>query len=292
MKRIGLFLLTNLAILVVFSIVLNIIFAMTGIQSTSTGGLLVIAALFGFGGSFISLMMSKSMALRSVGGQVIERPRNEAEQWLVSTVQRLAKGAGVGMPQVALYQSPDMNAFATGARRDDSLIAVSTGLMNNMTRDEVEAVLAHEMSHISNGDMVTLTLIQGVVNTFVIFAARLVAGVASGVLSSDEDGESNGGGSYMMYFMVSMLMEVLFGFLASIIVMWFSRQREFRADAGSAGLVGKQKMIDALQRLRLGAEPQLEGSFAAFAISGKRSMVELFMSHPPLEKRIKALETL
>lgn len=292
MKRIGLFLLTNLAILVVFSIVLNIIFAMTGIQSTSTGGLLVIAALFGFGGSFISLMMSKSMALRSVGGQVIERPRNEAEQWLVSTVQRLAKGAGVGMPQVALYQSPDMNAFATGARRDDSLIAVSTGLMNNMTRDEVEAVLAHEMSHISNGDMVTLTLIQGVVNTFVIFAARLVAGVASGVLSSDEDGESNGGGSYMMYFMVSMLMEVLFGFLASIIVMWFSRQREFRADAGSAGLVGKQKMVDALQRLRLGAEPQMEGSFAAFAISGKRSMVELFMSHPPLEKRIKALETL
>lgn len=292
MKRIGLFLLTNFAVLVVFSVVLNIIFAVTGIRPGSMSGLLVLAAIFGFGGSLISLFMSKSMALRSVGGQIIDQPRNQTEKWLVTTVQRLANDAGVGMPQVALYQSPDMNAFATGARRDDSLIAVSSGLIHNMSRDEVEAVLGHEMSHVANGDMVTLTLIQGVVNTFVIFAARLIAGVASGIINNDDEGESRGGGSYMIYFLISSVMEVLFGFLASIIVMWFSRQREYRADAGSAGLVGKQKMINALERLRLGVEPQMEGSFAAFAINGKRGMAEIFMSHPPLEDRIQALKSL
>ncbi|MCG3811253.1 protease HtpX [Photobacterium damselae] len=289
MKRILLFLATNLAVMLVFSIVLNIIFAVTGIKSTSMGGLLVMAALFGFGGSLISLMMSKSMALRSVGGIVIEHPRNETEHWLMETVARQAQQAGIGMPTVAIYDAHDINAFATGAKRDDALVAVSTGLLHSMTRDEAEAVLAHEISHISNGDMVTMTLMQGVVNTFVIFISRLVAGAISGVNNNDEEGE---GGSYMTYFIVSSIMEVLFGFLASILTMWYSRHREFKADAGSAHLVGKQKMIAALERLKMShEEPHLEGSMMAFGINGKKSLSELFMTHPPLEKRIEALRT-
>ncbi|WP_158136082.1 protease HtpX [Photobacterium damselae] len=289
MKRILLFLATNLAVMLVFSIVLNIIFAVTGIKSTSMGGLLVMAALFGFGGSLISLMMSKSMALRSVGGMVIEHPRNETEHWLMETVARQAQQVGIGMPTVAIYDAHDINAFATGAKRDDALVAVSTGLLHSMTRDEAEAVLAHEISHISNGDMVTMTLMQGVVNTFVIFISRLVAGAISGVNNNDEEGE---GGSYMTYFIVSSIMEVLFGFLASILTMWYSRHREFKADAGSAHLVGKQKMIAALERLKMShEEPHLEGSMMAFGINGKKSLSELFMTHPPLEKRIEALRT-
>ncbi len=288
MKRIALFLATNFAILIVFSIVLNIVYAVTGMKPGSLSGLLVMAALFGFGGSLISLMMSKSMALRSVGGQVIEQPRNETEYWLMNTVQRQAEQAGIGMPTVAVYDSPDMNAFATGAKRDDSLVAVSTGLLHSMTRDEAEAVLAHEISHISNGDMVTMTLMQGVVNTFVIFVSRLVAGAISGVMGGDDE-ESESGGSYITYFIVSSIMEILFGFLASTLTMWYSRHREFYADAGSAKLVGREKMIAALERLKTSHEPELEGSMMAFGINGKRSLSELFMTHPPLDKRIQAL---
>ncbi|MBE1275876.1 protease HtpX [Enterovibrio baiacu] len=286
MKRIALFLLTNLAVVFVFSIVLNIVYAVTGMNPGSLSGLLLMAALFGFGGSLISLMMSKSMALRSVGGQVIEHPRDETEHWLMSTVSRQAQQAGIGMPTVAIYYSDDINAFATGAKRDDSLVAVSSGLLENMTRDEAEAVLAHEVSHIANGDMVTLTLMQGVVNTFVIFISRLIAGAISGV-NNDEEGE--GGGSFMTYFIVSSILEVVFGILASIITMWFSRHREFYADAGSAKLVGREKMIAALERLKVSHESRLEGSMVAFGINGKKSLSELFMTHPPLDKRIDAL---
>ncbi|ACH66465.1 heat shock protein HtpX [Aliivibrio fischeri MJ11] len=288
MKRIALFLATNLAVMIVFSIVLNIVYAVTGIQQGSLSGLLVMAVLFGFGGSLISLMMSKSMALRSVGGEVIEQPRNETEHWLLETVSRQAQQVGIGMPTVAIYDSPDMNAFATGAKRDDSLVAVSTGLLHSMTRDEAEAVLAHEVSHIANGDMITMTLMQGVVNTFVIFLSRMIANAVSGFTSSDEEGEGEGG-SFMTYFIVSTILELAFGFLASFLTMWFSRHREFHADAGAAQLVGKQKMIAALERLRMGQESQLEGSMMAFGINGKKSLTELLMSHPPLEKRIDAL---
>lgn len=286
MKRIGLFLATNFAVLIVFSIVLNIIYAVTGMQPGSLSGLLVLAAVFGFGGSIISLLMSKSMALRSVGAQVIEHPRNETEHWLMNTVSQQAQRAGIGMPTVAVYNSPDINAFATGAKRNDSVVAVSTGLMQNMTRDEAEAVLAHEISHIANGDMITMTLMQGVVNTFVIFISRVIAGAVSG-MNSDEEGE--GGGNWMMYFLISSVLEIVFGILASILTMWFSRHREFRADAGSAQLVGKQKMIAALERLKVSQEPKLEGSMMAFGINGKKTLSELFMTHPPLEKRIDAL---
>ncbi|MGR5166554.1 protease HtpX [Vibrio astriarenae] len=285
MKRVLLFLATNLAVVLVLSVVLNIVYATTGIQPGSLSGLLVMAALFGFGGALISLMMSKSMALRSVGGMVIESPRNETEHWLMETVSRQAQQVGIGMPTVAIYDSPDINAFATGAKRDDSLVAVSTGLLHNMTRDEAEAVLAHEVSHIANGDMVTMTLMQGVVNTFVIFLSRFIANIVAS--NRDENGE--GGTSMMVYFGVSMVLELVFGFLASFITMWYSRHREFHADAGAAQLVGKHKMIAALERLKVSHEPQLEGSMMAFGINGKRSMTELLMSHPPLDKRIEAL---
>jgi heat shock protein HtpX len=279
-----LFLATNLAVVLVLSLVLNIVYAVTGMQPGSLSGLLVMAALFGFGGSFISLLMSKSMALRSVGGMVIESPRNETEHWLLQTVNRQAQQAGIGMPTVAIYDSPDINAFATGAKRDDSLVAVSTGLLHSMTRDEAEAVLAHEVSHIANGDMVTMTLMQGVVNTFVIFLSRFIANIVS-----SRDSEEGGGSNMMVYFGISMVLELVFGFLASFITMWYSRHREFHADAGAAKLVGKHKMIAALERLKMGQESQLEGSMMAFGINGKRSMTELLMSHPPLDKRIAAL---
>ena len=284
MMRIALFLLTNLAVMVVFGLVLSL----TGIQSSSVQGLLIMALLFGFGGSFISLLMSKWMAKRSYGVQVIEQPRNETEHWLVSTVARQAREAGIKMPEVGIYDSPEMNAFATGARRDDSLVAVSSGLLYSMSRDEAEAVLAHEVSHVANGDMVTLTLIQGVVNTFVMFFARIVAGVISNFFSSNNDEESSSSGGFA-YMITVFVLEMLFGVLASMIVMWFSRQREFRADAGAAKLAGRDKMIASLQRLARGAEPQMEGTMMAFGINGKRSMSELFMSHPPIEQRIAAL---
>ncbi|HHL2526430.1 TPA: protease HtpX [Yersinia enterocolitica] len=288
MMRIALFLLTNLAVMLVFGLVLSL----TGIQSSSVQGLMIMAGLFGFGGAFVSLLMSKWMALRSVGGEVIEQPRNETERWLLDTVRRQSQQAGIAMPQVAIYQAPDINAFATGARRDASLVAVSTGLLQNMSRDEAEAVIAHEISHVANGDMVTMTLIQGIVNTFVIFISRLIAQVAAGFLSGDRDNEGSSSGNSMVYFAVSMVLELVFGILASIITMWFSRHREFHADAGSARLVGREKMIAALQRLKTSYEPQEAGSMMAFCINGKsKSFSELFMSHPPLDKRIEALRS-
>jgi heat shock protein HtpX len=229
--------------------------------------------------------MSKGMALRSVGGQVIESPRNETEHWLLETVSRQAKQVGIGMPTVAIYNAPDINAFATGAKRNDSLVAVSSGLLHNMTRDEAEAVLAHEVSHIANGDMVTMTLMQGVVNTFVIFLSRFIANMVAN--NNNEEGQ---GSNMLVYFGVSIVLELVFGFLASFITMWYSRKREFHADAGAARLVGKEKMIAALERLKVSHEPQLEGSMMAFGINGKKSLSELLMSHPPLDKRIHALK--
>ncbi|WP_342220841.1 protease HtpX [Candidatus Fukatsuia endosymbiont of Tuberolachnus salignus] len=289
MMRIALFLLTNLAVMLVFGLILSL----TGIQSSSVPGLMIMAALFGFGGSIVSLLMSKWMALRSVGGEVIEQPRNETERWLLHIVLQQSQQAGIAMPQVAIYQAPDINAFATGARRDASLVAVSSGLLQSMSRDEAEAVIAHEISHIANGDMVTMTLLQGVVNTFVIFISRLIAQAAAGFLSGDRaEGEENSSGNPIVYFVVSMVLELVFGILASIITMWFSRYREFHADAGSAKLVGREKMIAALQRLKTSHEPEEAGSMMAFCINGKsRSFSELFMSHPPLDKRIEALRS-
>ena len=283
MMRILLFLATNMAVMLVLGIILSV----TGIAGNSTSGILIMALLFGFAGSLISLFLSKTMALRSVDGEVITQPRNQTEHWLMDTVARQAQLAGIPMPEVAIYHSPDVNAFATGATKSNSLVAVSTGLLNNMTEAEAEAVLAHEISHIANGDMVTMALLQGVLNTFVIFLSRIIAtAVAS---SRNNNGEETRSSS--LYFLVSMVLEMVFGVLASIIAMWFSRYREFRADAGSASLVGKEKMIMALQRLQQLHEPQnLGGSLNAFMITGKRS--ELFMSHPPLEKRIEALRNL
>ncbi len=283
MMRILLFLATNMAVMLVLGIILSV----TGIAGNSTSGILIMALLFGFAGSLISLFLSKTMALRSVDGEVITQPRNQTEHWLMDTVARQAQLVGIPMPEVAIYHSPDVNAFATGATKSNSLVAVSTGLLNNMTEAEAEAVLAHEISHIANGDMVTMALLQGVLNTFVIFLSRIIAtAVAS---SRNNNGEETRSSS--LYFLVSMVLEMVFGVLASIIAMWFSRYREFRADAGSASLVGKEKMIMALQRLQQLHEPQnLEDSLNAFMINGKRS--ELFMSHPPLEKRIEALRNL
>ena len=283
MMRILLFLATNMAVMLVLGIILSV----TGIAGNSTSGILIMALLFGFAGSLISLFLSKTMALRSVDGEVITQPRNQTEHWLMNTVARQAQLAEIPMPEVAIYHSPDVNAFATGATKSNSLVAVSTGLLNNMTEAEAEAVLAHEISHIANGDMVTMALLQGVLNTFVIFLSRIIAtAVAS---SRNNNGEETRSSS--LYFLVSMVLEMVFGVLASIIAMWFSRYREFRADAGSASIVGKEKMIMALQRLQQLHEPQnLEGSLNAFMINGKRS--ELFMSHPPLEKRIEALRNL
>ena len=289
MKRILLFIATNLAVVLVLGIVLNIVFSMLGIDRSSISGLLVFCAVFGFGGAFISLLMSKWMAKRAYNVQIIEQPRSEVEHWLLSTVTRQAQQAGIGMPEVGIYDSPDMNAFATGASRNSSLVAVSSGLMYSMTRDEAEAVLAHEVSHIANGDMVTMTLLQGVVKTFVMFFARIIANIISSAMSKDD--EEGGGLGGIAYFAVVMVLELVFGILASIIVMWFSRYREYRADEGSARLVGKEKMIAALQRLGQGSQAELEGSLAAFGINGRGSS-ELFMSHPPLEKRIESLRNL
>lgn len=280
MKRVLLFIATNFAILIVLGIVLNVVLPILGIHPEGTSGLLVISAVFGMGGSFISLAMSKWVAKRSVGAYVIEQPRNAQENWLLETVKKQADAAGIGMPEVAMYNSPEINAFATGMNKNNALVAVSTGLLQSMTQDEAEAVLGHEVSHVANGDMVTMTLLQGVMNTFVFFFARIAASAIS-----------RGSDNRFVYFMTVMFFQVVFGALASIIVMWFSRYREFRADEGGANLAGKQKMINALRRLQGDKnESQLDGQLTAFGISGKRSVSELFMSHPPLEKRIAALQ--
>lgn len=285
--RIVLFVLTNLGILVTFGVFTNVVLPMFGVRLEGAGLLLIFAAFFGVGGSFISLLLSKKMALRATRARVIEQPRTETERWLVGTVQKLAKNAGIGSPTVAIYPGAEINAFATGAKRDDALVAVSEGLLSGMTRDEQEAVLAHEISHIANGDMVTLTLIQGVMNTFVIFFARIIANVISSALSRDGNGRGLG---FFGYIMVVMVLEVVFGVLASMVVHWFSRRREYEADAGSATLVGREKMIAALQRLKGSKDTELEGTLIAFGILGKSR--ELLATHPSLDDRIAALRAL
>jgi heat shock protein HtpX len=288
MKRIVLFLLTNVAVLVVLSVVLRLLgldrmmYAETGIEY---GPLLAYSAVVGFTGSIISLLMSKSMAKWSTGAHVIEQPSNEAETWLVETVRRLATSAGIGMPEVAIYEG-DANAFATGAFKNSALVAVSTGLLQQMNKEEVEAVLGHEIAHVANGDMVTLTLIQGVVNTFVVFLSRVVGSIIDKAVFRNERGSGPG------YFITVMVCQIVFGILASMIVAWFSRQREFRADAGSAQFLGSPRpMVNALKRLG-GIEPgALPQTLQAFGITERNRFMALFSSHPPLEQRIAALET-
>ncbi|MEM7500854.1 MAG: protease HtpX [Pseudomonadota bacterium] len=287
-KRVALFIATNLAVLLVLSVVLRLLGVDRVLDESGTGlnyeALLVLSVVIGFGGSFISLAMSKWMAKRSTGARVITQPANATESWLVSTVERQARQAGIEPPEVAIYDAPDMNAFATGARRNSALVAVSTGLLQGMPQQEVEAVLAHEVSHVANGDMVTLTLVQGVVNTFVIFLSRIVGHFVDRVILKNERGYGIG------YFLSVIAAQVVLGVLASVIVMWVSRQREFRADAGSANLNGKEPMIRALARLERGQPAQLPEALQAFGISGgKGGMTRLFMSHPPIPERIEAL---
>jgi heat shock protein HtpX len=293
MLRVLLFLGTNLAIMLVLGVVVSI-FGLDRWAYSHTGmnlqGLLVLCAVFGWGGAFIWLAMSKTLAKMSVGAQVIKEPRNADEQWLFATVRRHAEAAGIGMPEIAVYDAPDMNAFATGMSKDHALVAVSTGLLRSMNREEVGAVLGHEISHVANGDMVTLALIQGVLNTFVMFLARVVGGIIDGALSGSRDGESRGGG--IGYFLIVILLQFVFGLLATMIVMWFSRWREFRADAGGARLGGRGAMISALQTLSGNhGEAALPKQFQAFGISDSGGVSRLFMSHPPIAERIAALRS-
>lgn len=292
-KRVVLFIATNLAVILVLSVVLRLLGVDRILDESGTGinyeALLILSLVIGFGGSFISLAISKWMAKRATGARVIERPSNATESWLVSTVQRLSQQAGIEMPEVAIYDAPDMNAFATGARRNSALVAVSTGLLRGMDKDEVEAVLAHEISHVSNGDMVTLALVQGVVNTFVIFLSRIVGHIVDRVVLKNDRGYGIG------YFVSVIVAQLVLGLLASIIVMWVSRWREFRADAGSAQLNGREPMIRALSRLdRSGRPAALPENLEAFGISGRKGtgFKRLFMSHPPIAERIAALQSL
>ncbi len=292
MKRVVLFLVTNLAIMIVLSITLWILGVERILDEQGVGlnlnNLLVFSVLFGMGGSFISLAISKWTAKRLTGAQVIEQPRNAAEQWLVETVRQHAKAAGIGMPEVAIYDSPDMNAFATGARRDHALVAVSTGLLQKMNRGEVDAVLGHEVSHVANGDMITLALIQGVVNTFVIFLSRVIGHVVDRTVFKTERGHGPA------FWITTIIAQVVIGLLASMIVFWFSRRREFRADTGGARLAGRNQMIAALERLKtMVDQPALPDQMRAFGISGgaRRGLMRLFMTHPSLDERIAALKT-
>lgn len=295
MKRVFLFLATNIAILVVLSAsmwVLSLFFPGLGQALNADGGmnmgfLLVMATIMGMGGAFISLAISKWSAKRMTGAHIIEQPANDTERWLMNTVKLHAQRAGIGMPEVAIFDSPDMNAFATGMNRNNALVAVSTGLLRNMQREEVEAVVGHEISHVANGDMITLTLIQGVVNTFVIVLSRIVGHLVDKVVFKTERGYGPA------FYITSMVAQLVLGILASMIVMAFSRRREFRADAGGAKLAGKQGMISALERLKKSVDqPHLPEQMAAFGVSGHvgRGLQRLFMSHPPLEERIAALQ--
>jgi len=292
MKRVFLFLVTNFAIL----LVLSVVWSLLGIGSIlddqgvhlQLGPLLAMCAVFGMGGSFLSLAISKWMAKRATGAVVIEQPGNATEQWLVETVRQHAQAAGIGMPEVAIFDSPDPNAFATGARRDHALVAVSTGLLRSMRQDEVSAVLGHEVSHVANGDMITLTLISGVVNTFVLFFSRIIGHVVDRVVFKTERGYGPA------YFITSILAQIVLGIAASMIVMAFSRRREFRADAGGARLAGTPAMVGALERLKAHVEqPHLPEQLRAFGISGgaKGGLARLFMSHPPLDERIATLKS-
>ena len=281
LNRIGLFLLTNFAVLILASVVMSLL----GVNRTQMSGLLVMAAIFGFGGSIISLLLSKFMAKRATGAVVITQPRNTTERWLLDTVARQAKAAGIGMPEVAVYDAPEINAFATGANRNNALVAVSTGLLHNMSEDEAEAVLGHEIAHVANGDMITMALLQGVLNTFVIVLARVVGGVIDSALSGNRDGRG------FAYYIIVFVLEMVFGLFATMIAMWFSRRREFRADAGGAQFAGRQKMIAALERLKLNhGQSTLPNQIAAFGIAGSAAK-KLFLSHPPLEERIAALRS-
>ena len=288
-KRITLFIITNLAIVFVLSAVLNLLGVgpMLNQQGIDMTSLIVFAAVFGFGGSLISLAISKWTAKRMTGARVIVSPSSEVEAWLVEVVRRQALKAGIDMPEVAIYDAPDVNAFATGMRRNSALVAVSSGLLRAMDRNEAEAVLAHEVSHVANGDMITLALIQGVVNTFVIVASRLVGYFVDRVILKSEREHGPG------FFITTMVAQMVFGILASMVVFWFSRQREFRADAGGAALAGRDKMVAALERLRMTAgQPHLPDQMAAFGISGTTGggLKRLFMTHPSLEERIAALQ--
>jgi len=291
MMRIALFLATNLAIVVVLGIVMQV-FGLSGVLDEQGIGLdvnalLIISAVVGMTGSFISLALSKTMALRTTGAKVIKNPANQTEAWLLETVRNQAKMAGIGMPDVAIYQSPDMNAFATGMNKNNALVAVSTGLMEQMNRDQAEAVLAHEVTHVANGDMITLTLIQGVVNTFVFFLSRVIGHIVDRVVFKVERGHGPA------YWITAIVAQIVLGILASAIVMWFSRFREFKADAGGAKLAGTNKMVSALDRLKRGADqPHLPDQLEAFGIAGgfKQGLARMFMSHPPLDERIAALQ--
>ncbi len=290
MKRIFLFLVTNIAIIFVLSVALHLL----GFQGymdaqgvdLNMSALLLFAFVFGMGGSFISLLLSKWTAKRLTGARVIEQPADATEAWLVETVHRQARLAGIGEPEVAIFPSPDPNAFATGANRNKALVAVSVALLQQMNRDEVEAVLGHEISHVANGDMITLALIQGVVNTFVIFLSRVIGHVVDRVVFKTQRGHGPA------FWITTIVAQLVLGIVASIIVMWFSRQREYRADTGGASLAGRNKMISALERLQASVDqPHLPDQMAAFGISGGRSggFANLFRSHPPLEDRIQAL---
>jgi heat shock protein HtpX len=287
MKRLFLLLVTNFAVLAVLSVSMQLL-GIDRMLSQETGlnlqGLLLMAAIFGFGGSFISLLISKWMAKMATGAKVIEVPSNMTERWLVDTVKRQAERAKIGMPEVAVYDSPEINAFATGWNKNSALVAVSTGLLTNMSQDEAEAVLGHEVSHVANGDMVTLGLIQGVMNTFVIFLSRVVGFVVDRMLLKNERGYGPG------YWVTTIVAELVLGIVAAMVVAWFSRWREFRADAGGADLAGRSKMIAALERLKLNHEQsQLPAQISAFGISGGGGIMRLLMSHPPLDERIAAL---
>ncbi|WP_293001864.1 protease HtpX [Nevskia sp.] len=287
MKRIGLFLLTNIAIMLVLSVVVSLLGGDRFLtrQGLNLGSLLIFSAVFGMGGSFISLAMSKWMAKRSTGAVVIEQPKSAAEAWLLATVERQARAAGIGMPEVAVYDAPEINAFATGMSKNSALVAVSTGLLRSMSQDETEAVLGHEIAHVANGDMVTLTLIQGVLNTFVIFLSKVIGYAVDSALKRGDDRSGPGIG----YYVTSMVMQVVLGFAASIVVAWFSRRREFAADAGGAHYAGKRKMIAALQKLKAAHEPSsLPQGMQAMGIAG--GVKSLFMTHPPLEDRIARLQ--
>lgn len=290
MMRIGLFLITNLAVLVIAGIVLSVL----GVGNYKAGGslnltsLLIFCAVFGFTGSLISLFMSKTIAKMSTGTQVIDQPRNETEAWLLQTVAELSQKAGIKMPTVGIFPAMESNAFATGWNKNDALVSVSAGLLQRMSPDEVRAVLAHEIGHVANGDMVTLALIQGVVNTFVMFVTRVVV-YAIDQFTADEEGE--GGLGWIAEMVLTIILDILFGILASAVVAWFSRQREFRADHAGATLADRQSMINALQRLKAesGEESMMKGSMTALGISGGK-MSAMFASHPPLDERIEALQ--
>jgi heat shock protein HtpX len=291
-KRIFLFLLTNILVVAVAMIVLNLLGVgnlRDGQGGMNLANLAIFALVWGFVGSFISLAMSKWMAKRAVGAVVIENPSTPTERWLVETVKRQAQKAGIGMPEVAMYESAEPNAFATGMSKNSSLVAVSTGLLQQMTQDEVEAVLGHEVAHIANGDMVTMALLQGVLNAFVIFFAKIIANIASNIFNSNNQ-ESSEGGFDWVFLVVDIVMNILLGILASMVTAWFSRQREFRADEGGAYLSSPQKMAAALRRLSMMQPGHLPDQLSAFGISDAGKLSMLFSTHPPLEERIAALE--